>query len=107
MHQPKTLARELPEVEDGENTVLLLWLLVKAENDPSNTQTLSENKCAAILAKEYTSQNSLGAWDSKSGRSLEATLVDGHEISERCPLPVYICGQQGCLWTHCHGWGKN
>ena len=99
-HQPKTLTRELPEVEDGENTVLLLWLLVKAENDPSNAKTLHQNKPAAILAKEYASQNPLGAWDLKSGRSLEPNLVVSHEVSERVVYFPFIFAVNKLVGDH-------
>ena len=45
------LSNELPEVEDGENTVLLLCPPVKIGNGPNKTQAVTKNKSTAILAK--------------------------------------------------------
>jgi len=57
----KTTVNELPEVEDGKNTVLLFCPPVKTRKDANNTQTLMQNKSAAILAQKHASQNTLGA----------------------------------------------
>lgn len=80
----QNFTHELPEVEDGENTVRLLWPLVKARNEPNNTQTFSQNKSAAILAEKHASHNPLYAL--KSERRLEPNLHLDHEINERVAI---------------------
>ena len=68
------LSHKLPDVEDGENTVLLLCPPVKIGNETNKTQAVTKNKSAAILAKRMHPIIQWWSWTEQRER-LDANMV--------------------------------